>query len=89
MLSAQFTDSGTGHGTIEMTMPDGEVRKGEYSVVRGGAVQFGSIFESVYAFGSKGSSMTESSTTTMSADMAWAHARAHKAPYTGCNTDRA
>lgn len=35
VLSAQFTDTGTGHGTIEMTMPDGEVQKGEYSVVRG------------------------------------------------------
>jgi hypothetical protein len=34
-----------------MTMPDGEVLKGEYSVVRGGAVQFGSIFESVYGPG--------------------------------------
>jgi hypothetical protein len=51
VLSAQFIDSGTGHGPIEMTMPDGEVLKGEYSVVRGAAVQFGSIFESVYGPG--------------------------------------
>jgi hypothetical protein len=29
VLSAQFTDSGTGHGSIEMTMADGEVLKGE------------------------------------------------------------
>ncbi len=34
-----------------MTMPDGEVLRGEYSVVRGGAIQFGSIFESVYGPG--------------------------------------
>jgi hypothetical protein len=51
VLSAQFMDSGTGHGTIEMTMPDGEALRGEYSVVRGGTVQFGSIFESVYGPG--------------------------------------
>jgi hypothetical protein len=65
VLSAQFMDTGTGHGTIEMTMPDGEVLKGEYSVVRGGAVQFGSIFESVYGPGGVATGTGTSSSYSM------------------------
>ena len=65
VLSAQFTDSRVGHGAIEMTMPDGEVLKGEYSVVRGGAVQFGSIFESVYGPGGVATGTSTASSYTM------------------------
>jgi hypothetical protein len=64
VLSAQFTASGTGHGSIEMTLPDGEVLKGEYTVVRGGAIQFGSIFESVYGPGGFATGTGTSSTYT-------------------------
>lgn len=64
VLSAQFTVSRSGHGSIEMTMPDGEVLKGEYTVVRGGAIQFGSIFESVYGPGGFATGTGTSSTYT-------------------------
>lgn len=65
VLSAQFIDSGTGHGLIEMTLPDGEVLTGEYTVVRGGAVQFGSIFESVYGPGGVATGTGTASTYSM------------------------
>jgi len=45
---AVFTPNGTGHGAIALTMPDGEVIQGEYSIVRGGVVGFGTIYGSVY-----------------------------------------
>jgi hypothetical protein len=37
-----------------MMMPDGEVLKGEYSIVRDGAVGFGSIIASAYGLGGHG-----------------------------------
>ena len=48
VLTAHFNAYGTGHGEIEITMPDGELLKGEYSIVRGGTIGFGSIFGAVY-----------------------------------------
>lgn len=48
VLSAKFMAYGTGHGEIEITLPDGEEVRGEYSIVRGGAVGFGTIYGSVY-----------------------------------------
>lgn len=62
VLMAHFMMNGTGHGQIKITMPDGEVLKGEYSVVRGGTIGFGNIFGAVY--GPHGSvSLTGSSTS--------------------------
>jgi hypothetical protein len=48
VLEGLFVGHGQGHGTARITMPDGEVLQGEYSIVFGGAVGFGSIFGSVY-----------------------------------------
>jgi hypothetical protein len=36
------------HGPITATMPSGETMHGEYSITRGGAVGWGSIYSSVY-----------------------------------------
>ena len=51
MLTANFKAYGTGHGSIEILMPDGETMTGEFSIVRGGAIGFGAIFGSVYGPG--------------------------------------
>jgi hypothetical protein len=51
VLEAHFVGHGTLHGTAEMTMPDGEFLQGEYSIVSGGSVSFGSIFGTVYGRG--------------------------------------
>lgn len=55
VLTARFMDYGTGNGKIEITMPDKEILKGEYSVVTGGAIGFGTIYGSVYGSGGSAS----------------------------------
>ena len=62
VLTARFMAYGTGHGQVEITMPDGELLKGEYSIVRGGAVGFGSIYGSVY--GARGATSVTGSSTS-------------------------
>jgi hypothetical protein len=52
VLTARFISSGTGHGEIEIALPDGELLKGEYSLVRGGTMGFGNVYGSVYGSGS-------------------------------------
>lgn len=48
VLEARFMAHGTGNGEVEITLSDGELLKGEYSIVRDGAIGFGTIFASVY-----------------------------------------
>jgi hypothetical protein len=48
-----------------MTMPDGEFLQGEYSIVSGGSVSFGSIFGTVYGRGGSVSGSGTSSGFTM------------------------
>lgn len=55
VLEARFMAHGTGHGSIEVTMPDQELLKGEYSLVRGGSIGFGSVYGSVYGSGGSAS----------------------------------
>ena len=55
VLTARFMAYGTGNGEIEITMPDGELLKGEYSIVRGGAMGFGNIYGAVYGSGGSAS----------------------------------
>ncbi len=43
-LHARFTDSGMGSGPIEMTMPDGELLKGEFTTTDTSNYGFGSAF---------------------------------------------
>lgn len=62
VLTARFMAYGSGNGEIEITMPDGELVKGEYSIVRGGAMGFGNIYGSVY--GSGGSATFSGSTNS-------------------------
>ncbi len=51
VLTANFKSYGTGHGSIEILATNGEVFNGEYSIVRGGAIGFGSVYASVYGPG--------------------------------------
>jgi hypothetical protein len=48
VLEGIYVGHGRGHGTARIDMPDGEVLQGEYSIVFGGAVGFGSMIGSVY-----------------------------------------
>jgi len=65
VLTARFHTYGTGHGEIQIPMPDGEVLKGEYSIVRGGTIGFGTIYGSVYGTGGAASYHGQSSTYVM------------------------
>lgn len=46
LLLARFTDSGMGKGPVEITMPDGEVLKGEFSTTDTSNYGFGSAVAS-------------------------------------------
>ena len=48
VLAGKIVGHGELHGIAEITMPDGEVLRGDYSIVAGGAVNFGNIFGTVY-----------------------------------------
>ncbi|MGZ5679334.1 MAG: hypothetical protein ACXWI6_11245 [Burkholderiales bacterium] len=48
VVEARFVSHGNGNGALEITMADGEMVKGEYSIVRQGAIGFGSIVGSVF-----------------------------------------
>jgi hypothetical protein len=51
VLQGVIVGHGQGHGTAKITMPDGEILLGEYSIVFGGSVGFGTILASVYGPG--------------------------------------
>jgi hypothetical protein len=51
VLSARFEAHGTGHGAAVITLSSGEKLTGEFSIVRGGTIGFGSIFGQVYGPG--------------------------------------
>lgn len=63
VLEATFEAHGTGHGNVTITLPDGEVAKGEFSIVRGGSVGFGTIYGEVYGDVSGSVSATTASRT--------------------------
>jgi len=65
VLEGLFVGHGQGHGTAKVTMPDGEVLHGEYSIVFDGAVGFGSIFGTVYGSGGATSVSGTSSNITV------------------------
>lgn len=64
VLQGLFVGHGQGRGTARIDMPDGEVLQGEYSIVFGGAVGFGSIIRSVY--GSNGSATISGTSANVS-----------------------
>lgn len=75
-LMAVMVGHGNLNGTITMTMPDGEVLDGRYSISMGGGMGFGSLNSSVYGTGgyatgsASGSSMMISAMGEGVADMA-------------------
>jgi hypothetical protein len=48
VLSGTFVGHGHLHGTAEFSMPDGELIRGQYSIVAGGSIGVGNIFSAVY-----------------------------------------
>lgn len=64
VLTAKFVASGTGQGAVEITMPDGKVLRGEFTIVRGGSMAFGSIYGTVY--GPKGTATASGNSTSVS-----------------------
>lgn len=64
VLTLEYVSYGTGSGPITVAMPGGELMQGEYSIVRGGAVGFGSIFATV--FGPLGSASGAATNTSYS-----------------------
>jgi len=61
-LQATITRTGTGSGPITVTLPDGEVLNGRYSVNVGGSMGFGSLYGSVYGANGYASGSAFSST---------------------------
>jgi hypothetical protein len=51
VLTGKFVANGSGHGTATITLPTGEQLNGEFTIVRGGAMGFGSIYGQVYGPG--------------------------------------
>ncbi len=51
VLTGIFVANGSGHGTAAITLPTGEQLNGEFTIVRGGSIGFGSIYGQVYGPG--------------------------------------
>jgi hypothetical protein len=62
----QLVGHGTGSGTINFAMPDGEALQGRYSIVAGSSVGFGSTFGTLY--GPRGVASGSATTTSISMD---------------------
>jgi hypothetical protein len=57
VLPLEFVARGTGTGPATIVMGSGELMQGEYTIVRGGGVGFGSIFATVYGPGGSASGL--------------------------------
>jgi hypothetical protein len=51
VLTGKFVANGSGHGTATIVLPTGVQLNGEFTIVRGGAMGFGSIYGQVYGPG--------------------------------------
>lgn len=54
-LKADLRRTGTNSGPISITLPDGEILSGRYSVNEGGSTNFGHLYTSVYGTGGNAS----------------------------------
>ena len=63
-LRAKIVGHGNLNGTATMTLPDGQLLQGRYSISHGGSMSFGSVYTSVYGPG--GSATGSGSQTSMS-----------------------
>jgi len=64
VLHGKLVGHGQLRGTVEITMPDGELLQGEYSIVANGSMSFGSVFNTVY--GSRGATTGSATSTNFS-----------------------
>jgi len=60
VLTAGLVGHGSLHGTMEITMPDGEELQGEYSIVAGGSVSVGNAFGAANSLGGPSSASATS-----------------------------
>lgn len=51
VITAEITKYGVGSGPIKLSMPDGEILTGQYTVMVGGSTAYGSVFASAYGPG--------------------------------------
>jgi hypothetical protein len=63
VVIANFEAHGTGHGVVVIILPTGEHLTGEFSVVRGGTIGFGSIYGQVY--GPRGAATVAGTSTSV------------------------
>ncbi len=66
VLQGKIVGHGQGHGIAEITMSDGEILRGEYSIVFGGSMGFGTIIGSAY--GSGGGASVSGTSANVSVD---------------------
>jgi len=66
VLVAKYKSYGTQHGEMSVALPSGEVLNGEYSVVSGGSVGFGSVYGQVYGQGQVATGYATSNSFSMS-----------------------
>ncbi len=66
VLEGRYVAYGTGHGVMEISMPDGELLRGEYSVfLVGSSMSFGRTYASVYGSGGSASGLAPSNSSTL------------------------
>lgn len=65
VLTGKFVAHGTGHGAATITLPTGEQLNGEFTIVRSGAMGFGSIYGQVFGPGGVASVSGNSSSYVM------------------------
>ena len=68
VLHGQLQGHGELHGVANITMPNGEILSGEYSIAAGGSIGFGGIFGSVYGPGGLTSASGTSTSMAVSAE---------------------
>lgn len=65
-LDVKITMYGTGSGPMSITMPDGEVLSGRYSIIVGGSTSYGSLYATAYGTGGVASGSAFGSSSIMS-----------------------
>ena len=66
VLEGHLVTYGTGHGVLEISMPDGELLRGQYSIFLGGSsLSIGRIYASVYGPGGAASGLATNNSYTV------------------------
>ena len=66
VLEGRYVAYGTGHGVMEISTPDGELLRGEYTIFLGGSpMNIGRIYASVYGSGGSASGLAPNNSDTI------------------------